>query len=521
MKNIFRINFLVVMVFALLASFALPQGEASVTRSIHLHIDGGKVDPNAQVTLVYKNDKKDHYLKLTRNSGNLYLIGKPNNFKPTLDVKVFIKTTKEKKTYYPFKIVSKNGILNYWVAYKKPVADVKTLKSFTMNKPLIPFVKDVYYNGDGTFTAYWGYENQNHVKVDAKYSRFTAVAKVYNKATAQSKGFTEGKVEEAFSTVFAGSSITWELTGPDGRKRKATAYASNAKTYGLVQPLLKGVYKNVNGTFTAYWGYHNTNNVTVDAKLSQYTSVALNNQQPKKVKFAPGQVDVAFTTTFNSPSIAWHLTGPNGVSSVVTADTVNAKTYAAVQPTVKAVYDNGNGTFTAYWGYQNQNDVTVDAIDSKFISGTVVTKAQPLKKGFLKGTKDEAFVTVFKGTHVTWELTGPDGAKRTVTANSANALKYTALQPIVEKVVKNADGTFTVIWGYNNQNIIQVKAQQSVFFKGTILKNEVAKKEGFKPGLQTNVFETTFKGTELSWQLKGPDGVIRSITAFSKDAVVR
>lgn len=521
MKKMLRINILVVMIFALLASIALPQGEASVTQRINLHIDGGYVDKNTQVTIVYKKDKNDHHLKLTRKNGNLYSEAKPNSFRPTLDIKVLVKTTKETKTYYPFKIVSNNGNLNYWVAYKKPAANVKTLKTFTLNKPLIPFVKDIYYNGNGTFTAYWGYENQNHVVVDARYSRFTKVAKLYNNATAKTKGFAEGKVEEAFKTVFAGSSVTWELTGPDGVKRKATAYASKAKTYGTVQPLLKGVYKNLNGTFTAYWGYNNTNSLTVDAKLSQFSTLALNNEQPKKVNFLPGQVDEAFTTTFNSPSLAWNLTGPNGVASTVTAETVNAKAYGAVQPTVKAVYDNGNGTFTAYWGYQNQNDVTVNAMDSKFISGTVLNGAQPKKKGFLKGTNDQAFATVFKGTHVTWELTGPNGEKRTVTANSVGALKYTALQPIVEKVVNNGNGTFTVIWGYNNQNNVEVKARQSVFFKGTILKTEAAKKDGFKPGLQSNVFETTFRGTELSWEVKGPDGVVRTVTAFAKDAVAR
>src|SRR5574342_1164278 len=134
MKKMLRINILVVMIFALIASFALPQGEASVTtQSINLHIDGGNVDQHTQVTIVYKKDRNDHHLKLTRKNGNLYTAEKPNSFKPTLDIKVLIKTTKETKTYYPFKIVSKSGTLNYWVAYKKPASNVKTLKTFTLN----------------------------------------------------------------------------------------------------------------------------------------------------------------------------------------------------------------------------------------------------------------------------------------------------------------------------------------------------------------------------------------------------
>jgi hypothetical protein len=530
MKKLIRVNVYLVMVLVLLASFALPQSNASASSKtkIHLYIQGASLDKSDKVTLVYtvKEKKKDKYqyhekqLNFSRHNSTLYLASKPDRFEASKNVTFKVKRDGKTENYKPFKVSSHKGTVYYWITVKKKAQDPKPITTFTHNEPIIPTVKDVYSNGDGTFTVYWGYENNNDVTVDALDSRFTNVVHVYNKATPLKKGFAEGKVEEAFKTVFAGKSIVWELTGPDKVKRKAIAYASNAKAYHTLQPLLKGVYKNIYGTYTAYWGYHNGNTVSVDSKSSQYQTPALNNQLPMKANFAPGIVAEAFKTTFNSATLSWNLVGPNGASSTVTADALQAKAYVGVTPTVKAVHDNANGTFTAYFGYQNQNDVAVDALESKFISGTVLNNKQPKKTDFLVGINDEVFSIVFKGTELTWELTGPDGQKRIVKATSTNAPKYTALLPTVNKVINNGNGTFTAVWGYHNQNAVAVNALGSTF-KGNVLKNETAKKENFKVGLQVNTFETTFKGTELSWNVKGPDGVTRTITAYAKDAVVK
>jgi hypothetical protein len=536
MKKWIKINVYLMLAFVLLASFAMPQGYVSAKSKtqIHLHIQGGSLVKDAKVTLVYfekekhkgkdKVKYKERQLTFSRHNSTLYKAWKPSGFEATKSVIIQVKQAGVTKGYKPTKVTGKNATVNYWITVKKTEdkkeEDKKVLTTFTHNESIIPFVKDVYNNGDGTFTAYWGYENHNDVTVDALASRFTSVVHVYNNATPMKKGFTEGRVEEAFKTVFAGSSIVWELTGPDGAKKTATALASNAKPYLSLQPLLKGVYKNINGSFTAYWGYHNQNAVSVDTKLSQFLTPTLDNSQPMKTNFATGFVHEAYKTNFNSTTLSWNLVGPNGANSTVTADALQAKSYAAVIPTVKAVYDNGDGTFTAYWGYQNQNEVAVDSLESKLISGSIASKNQPMKNNFQSGSVDEAFTTIFKGIHVTWELTGPDGQKRLVTATSSNVLKYTSLLPTVNKVINNGDGTFTAVWGYHNQNSVVVDAKLSVF-KGNVLKNELVKKSDFKVGQQSNVFETTFKGAELAWELKGPNGVTHTITAYAKNAVAR
>jgi hypothetical protein len=534
MKKILRLSMYVLMSFVLFASFGVPQGKAhgpQKSQKVQLHIKGEKLEKDTKVTLIYKvkvkeKDKKkdkvvEKELSMSRENGSLYKATKPKDFIATKDVSFKVKKGEVADTYKPSKFSGSKGTVNYWITVDKSADDQEEkdkLTTFTHNEPLIPTVKDVFYNGDGTFTAYWGYENKNDVTVDALVSRFNTSSYVFNSSTPLVKGFAEGKVEEAFHTVFAGHSIVWELTGPDGVKRTATALASNAKTFKSLLPLVRSVYKNVNGTYTAYWGYHNENNVKVDARVSQYLTPAMDNAQPLKASFSTGLVLEAFKSTFNYQTFSWNIVGPNGVSSTVAANTLTAKNYGSLIPTVKAVYDNGNGTFTAYFGYQNNNEVSVDALESKWVSGTLVSGDQPLKNNYQIGTVEEAFSVTFKGSSIMWELTGPDGQKRYVSASSVNAPKYTALQPLVTKVVNNGDGTYTAVWGYHNQNSVVVNASDSKF-TGNVLKNELAKKVMFKAGVQYNAFETTFKGNQVTWIVKGPDGVTRSVTAYSNTAV--
>lgn len=534
MKKFFRINVYLMMAIVFLASFVLPHDIVSAHSSktqIHLHIKNSSLDKTAKVTLVYKekikkkgkDESKERTISFSRHNSTLYKAYKPSGFDATKNVTFQVKNGNTTQTYKPSKVTGNKGTVNYWITVNKPddkKVEKPNLTTFTHNEAIIPLVTDVYSNGDGTYTVYWGYDNQNDVMVNALSSRFSNVVHVYNNANPQNKEFAEGKVEAAFKNVFAGTSITWELTGPDGVTRKATALASNAKAYKSVFPLLKGVYKNVNNTYTAYWGYHNENTVTVDAKTSQYLHNTLDGTQPQKTNLKAGIVLDAFKSNFTGTELTWNVTGPNGFNASATASTVNAKSYLGVIPSVKAVYDNGDGSFTAYFGYQNLNDVSVDALESKFISGMVVNNQQPMKQNFVSGTNAEAFTSVFKGTHITWELTAPDGQKRTVTTVSTNASKYLGLVPTVTKVVNNGDGTFTANWGYTNLNNVNVSAKSSTF-KGNILRGETALKENFKVGVQTNVYQTTFKGTELTWEVKGPDGVTRTITAYAKDAVAK
>jgi hypothetical protein len=534
MKNFFRMNVYLLLAVVFLLSLTLPHDMVSAHSSktqIHLHIKNSSLDKTAKVTLVYKekvkkkgkDEYKERTISFSRYNSTLYKAYKPNGFYATKNVTFNVKEGNTAQTYKPSKVTGNKGTVNYWITLSKPddkKEDKPSQPSFTHNEALIPLVTDVYSNGDGTYTVYWGYDNQNDISVNALSSRFSNVVYVYNNATPQNQEFTEGKVEAAFKTVFAGSSITWELTGPDGVNRKVTASASNAKAYKSVYPLLRGVYKNVNNTYTAYWGYHNENTVTVDAKTSQFFHHTIDGTQPHKTNLKAGLVLEAFKTNFASTELTWNVTGPNGFNASATAMAANAKSYLGVIPSVKAVYDNGDGSFTAYFGYQNLNDVSVDALESKFTSGTVINNQAPWKHNFVPGTNEEAFTATFKGTHVTWELTAPDGQKRTITALSTNALKYNGLVPTVNKVVNNGDGTFTAVWGYMNLNNVNVSVSSSVL-KGNILKGEIALKESFKAGIQTNVCQTTFKGTELTWEVKGPDGVTRTVTAYTKDAVAK
>lgn len=96
-----------------------------------------------------------------------------------------------------------------------------------------------------------------------------------------------------------------------------------------------------------------------------------------------------------------------------------------VRPILECVINNGNGTYTAHFGYLNENSIPVVipiGVDNKFTPGPD-GKGQPTN--FLPGRTDyfpnAAFTVVFDGSNLVWTLKGPDGVTRTATANASSA----------------------------------------------------------------------------------------------------
>jgi glycosidase len=95
-------------------------------------------------------------------------------------------------------------------------------------------------------------------------------------------------------------------------------------------------------------------------------------------------------------------------------------TNAAVRPVLECVVDNGNGTYTARFGYKNDNSglvtITVGA-NNRF-------HPQPQDRGqvtaFQPGRVVDAFRVTWSGGNLVWTLKGPDGSGRTSTASPSS-----------------------------------------------------------------------------------------------------
>jgi hypothetical protein len=103
---------------------------------------------------------------------------------------------------------------------------------------------------------------------------------------------------------------------------------------------------------------------------------------------------------------------------------------AAVKPILECVDVLQNGSYVAHFGYQNDNNVTVNIPISgvspfnKITGGGLagINQGQPIT--FLPGRTpyypNNSFNVIFDGTNLVWTLTGPDNATRTATASNSS-----------------------------------------------------------------------------------------------------
>lgn len=153
--------------------------------------------------------------------------------------------------------------------------------------------------------------------------------------------------------------------------------------------------------------------------LTVQTQPAYGNVQSNK--------DGSFTYT---PDLESKFTGDDtfiysmndGKAESNTATVTITITYASVKPILEYVQANKDHTYTAHWGYLNENGAEVDAQVSK-LTGNVISGSENLPAtGFKAGRQRDVFTTVFDGSNLVWTLKGPDGKQRTATA-SANAAR--------------------------------------------------------------------------------------------------
>jgi RHS repeat-associated protein len=96
-----------------------------------------------------------------------------------------------------------------------------------------------------------------------------------------------------------------------------------------------------------------------------------------------------------------------------------------VRPILECVRNNGGGSYTAFFGYKNENTVAVTipvGTKNKFTPNPQ-NRGQPttFQPGHTPPYPNAAFSVNFNGSNLVWYLKGPDGAGRTVTASAGCA----------------------------------------------------------------------------------------------------
>lgn len=116
-------------------------------------------------------------------------------------------------------------------ATKTPTNTQTATKTKTPGSPIHPIVECVTNNGNGTYTAYFGYKNDNATAMTITVgtnNRFTPSPQDRGQPSLFQPGRTPFWPNAAFSVIFDGSNLVWTLTGPDGATRTATASSGSA-----------------------------------------------------------------------------------------------------------------------------------------------------------------------------------------------------------------------------------------------------------------------------------------------------
>jgi len=371
-----------------------------------------------------------------------------------------------------------------------------------------PVLEKVLDNGDGTYTAWYGYSNPNdsYVYIPAGSDNRFAYHGNVNLDKGQPTVFIPGRMVNVFSVEFDGSHLVWRL---NGKTSTASGGAAQPNEVVLISPVLERVEGDSVSGYTAHFGYYNPNSHEVTIPVGPdngFTYQGTGEQDlDQPIDFAPGRVADNFTVEFDGSNLVWSLNGKTATASGEAAETGVA--HEPVDPVLEQVVDNGNGTFTAAFGYLNPNEHSVQidiGANNRFSyrGETGLAKGQP--EEFLPGRHSFVFFVVFDGSNLVWTLNN-----RTETANGDAAQVPTSdhdVSPVLEHVAQNPDGTFTAWFGTHNPNDFVVTIPHGVDNRFTYQGkgvSDLGQPSFFAPGRTVSSFSVQFDGSNLVWYLNG------------------
>ena len=181
-------------------------------------------------------------------------------------------------------------------------------------KPIIPIFNCVQDNYNGTYTAYFGYENPNEGTISIPAcSKQEGIINTINDLTEdfceQKDEFEVGRSNGSFYIIFnKDQEVIWTLQNTSKEAQTVKANASSTKCV-IVEPTFQCIDKNDNGTFKAHFGYNNKNEFNISIPLGKANSLSLGEQfQYQPIEFIPGNIEGAFNVDF-AKSVTWTLNG--------------------------------------------------------------------------------------------------------------------------------------------------------------------------------------------------------------------
>lgn len=178
-------------------------------------------------------------------------------------------------------------------------------------------------------------------------------------------------------------------------------------------------------------------------------------------------------------------------------------TQKAIIPIFNCVIDNLDGTYTAYFGYENSNNesINIRACSNEeglknLINGDTSYCEQI--SDFFTGLNDGSFFVPFgEGQTVTWTLQNNREEPKTVQATNTS-LRCASVEPYIQCIDRNKDGSYKAHFGYVNKNDFEVEIPNGII--NHMSNNEKIQPEHFVVGKIDNAFSIDFKD-EISWTL--------------------
>ena len=130
----------------------------------------------------------------------------------------------------------------------------------------------------------------------------------------------EGATSDSYNVVGndKGKYLYFEVTPVDEHGLSGPTIISGGRyVYGDINPRLDSIVDNGDGSYTATFGYNNTNSETLNG-VSNFTGEVVG-EFDAPTSFLPGRNDGVFSVTYTGDKLEWSLTGPNGVTKKVVA----------------------------------------------------------------------------------------------------------------------------------------------------------------------------------------------------------
>jgi len=180
------------------------------------------------------------------------------------------------------------------------------------------------------------------------------------------------------------------------------------------------------------------------------------------------------------------------------------------------IYDNRDGSCTAYFGYQSSatTNVTIAAgsngATKNFFSPGNANRGQGaiFKPGLNKGI---VVVNLAAAEQVTWSVATAGSVGSQVTASCTSTPQLAAVEPLAQCINMADGGGFSAVMGYRNPNDIEIQIPIGALNKFTPGNADRSQPNKFFKGLNNGAFALSFT-TLLEWKLPGKTAAISPAT---------